>query len=345
MRVSVVVPLFNKAEYIMRTLQSIVEQSFEDFEAIIVDDGSTDGGAELAEAYSDSRFRVVRQANGGPGAARNRGVAEARGELIAFLDADDAWMPGYLATSVEALDASGRETAAISSGYIVQPGCKSAEGMWRKRGLVEGLHRVVPTTPCRQLAHMVAYMTMSTTVVRSESILRWGGFYSKGGCRYGEDAALWLKVLLNEAVYVMLEPLVSLDYGASQLGSNFRGPRPVEPFLIDPEDVERVCPRELLPLLRRFYARCAAKTAVVVGAWGNTAMSRELVRRHVRPGNVDARLFVLALMGCTPMAGAIGRLFRPIIAAGQRRRGFFWKRAAQESIERPAAASKAAAGR
>lgn len=326
MRVSVVVPLYNKAKYIMRTLQSISDQSFEDFEAIVVDDGSTDGGAELAESCSDGRFRVVRQENAGPGAARNRGIAEARGEMMAFLDADDAWLPEYLATSVATLDASGPEVAAVSSGYVVQPDGKSSEPMWRLRGFTDGIQRVDATTKCRRLAYMVAYMTMSSTVVRSDAIRRWGGFYSKNGCRYGEDAALWLKVLLNHAVYFSLEPLVHLDYGASELGSNFTGPRPIEPFLLDPEDVERACPPELAPLLGQFYARCAAKTAVVLGAWGKSAVARSLVRRFVRPGNVEARLLLLALAACTPAAGILGRPFRGIIGAGQRRRVFLWKR-------------------
>src|SRR5271157_5460413 len=113
MRVSVVIPLYNKAGYITRTLQSVAGQTFEDFETIIVDDGSTDGSGDLAAEFQDGRFRVVRQANAGPGAARNRGIEEARGELIALLDADDVWMPEYLASSLAMFDESGPEVAAV----------------------------------------------------------------------------------------------------------------------------------------------------------------------------------------------------------------------------------------
>jgi glycosyltransferase involved in cell wall biosynthesis len=91
MRVSVIVPLFNKAKYIERALRSITAQALSDFEVIVVDDGSTDGGARIAESHPDPRFRLIRQPNAGPGAARNHGAAEARAPYLAFLDADDAW--------------------------------------------------------------------------------------------------------------------------------------------------------------------------------------------------------------------------------------------------------------
>src|SRR5262249_7159571 len=88
LRVSIITPLYNKAPYIRRTLDSVAAQTFRDFELIVVDDGSTDGGERLVADYVDERVRLIRQPNAGPGAARNRGIAEARGELLAFLDAD-----------------------------------------------------------------------------------------------------------------------------------------------------------------------------------------------------------------------------------------------------------------
>ena len=96
MRVSVIIPLYNKEPYVRRALSSIRAQTFEDFEVIVVDDGSTDEGARAVESFDDARVRLVHQQNAGPGAARNRGIAEARGELLAFLDADDEWTPTYL---------------------------------------------------------------------------------------------------------------------------------------------------------------------------------------------------------------------------------------------------------
>jgi glycosyltransferase involved in cell wall biosynthesis len=75
--VSIVIPLYNKAPYVRRSLDSIAQQTFGDFEVLVVNDGSTDGGERLVADYPDPRFRLINQPNAGPGAARNRGVAEA----------------------------------------------------------------------------------------------------------------------------------------------------------------------------------------------------------------------------------------------------------------------------
>ena len=95
-RVSVVVPVYNKGRYLRRAVDSVLAQSFTDFELILVDDGSTDDSLAVAREYTDPRVRVIRQANSGAGAARNRGIDEARATMVAFLDGDDEWVPAFL---------------------------------------------------------------------------------------------------------------------------------------------------------------------------------------------------------------------------------------------------------
>ena len=94
--VSIVLPTFNRVDVIGRALDSVRQQTFGDFELLVIDDGSTDGTAELVAGLGDPRIRVVRQANAGVYVARNLGLREACGRWITFLDSDDAWAPQFL---------------------------------------------------------------------------------------------------------------------------------------------------------------------------------------------------------------------------------------------------------
>ena len=94
--ISVVIPLYNKEKQIKRTLQSVLTQTFQDFEIVIVNDGSIDNSIIEVEKVKDSRIRLIHQKNTGVSAARNKGIEEAKYELIAFLDADDEWKSKYL---------------------------------------------------------------------------------------------------------------------------------------------------------------------------------------------------------------------------------------------------------
>lgn len=94
--ISVVIPLYNKAPWVKRCIDSIVSQSYQELEILVVNDGSTDNSVEVVKKIEDSRIRVIDKPNGGVSSARNRGIDEAKGEFIAFLDADDMWMPRHI---------------------------------------------------------------------------------------------------------------------------------------------------------------------------------------------------------------------------------------------------------
>ncbi|HXL16109.1 MAG TPA: glycosyltransferase family 2 protein, partial [Streptosporangiaceae bacterium] len=117
-RISVVVPFFNNAALLGDCLASIAAQTYRDLQVIMVDDGSTDGSAAIARAQAaeDPRFELVSQRNGGPGSARNRGVAAATGEFLAFVDADDLLPPDAYTTMLTVLDRPGPANVSGSSG-------------------------------------------------------------------------------------------------------------------------------------------------------------------------------------------------------------------------------------
>lgn len=94
--ISIVIPLFNKEKDIARTLNSVLSQTYGDFEIVIVDDGSSDNSLIEVQKFNDHRIRIIQQKNAGVSVARNRGVEEAKYDLVAFLDADDEWLPNHL---------------------------------------------------------------------------------------------------------------------------------------------------------------------------------------------------------------------------------------------------------
>ena len=311
-RVSVIVPLYNKAPFVRRALDSIAAQTFADFETIVVDDGSTDGGARVVAQYGDARFRLVSQRNAGPGAARNRGVGEAAGEFLAFLDADDEWLPNYLEECVGLLDEFSPDAAAATCGYFEHPPGASRAGMWRARGITDGLQRVGAETPPESVVNMLAYMSPCSTVARADAVRRHGGFYERDRCLYAEDAHLWLKVLLNEPVAFDLRPLVRFHHDASGLSKNLPGARPVEPFLLRPEEIEADCPPQLRGLLARVLAIRAIKTACVLGYWGHWREARALRRRFRVAGDWRLPKYVPAQVCGTPIGAALGKAWRVI---------------------------------
>jgi len=102
--ISIIIPLYNKGFIVSKTIQSVLAQTFNDFEIVIIDDGSIDNGFEIVTQFSDKRIKLFQQKNKGAAAARNFGIENATGELIAFLDADDFWFPNHLEELVKLHD-------------------------------------------------------------------------------------------------------------------------------------------------------------------------------------------------------------------------------------------------
>jgi glycosyltransferase involved in cell wall biosynthesis len=94
--ISVVIPLYNKARYIGRTIESLLTQTYQDYEVVVVDDGSSDGSVDVVKLFSSDKIRLIQKTNGGPSSARNVGIRESRGHWIVLLDADDILLPDAL---------------------------------------------------------------------------------------------------------------------------------------------------------------------------------------------------------------------------------------------------------
>lgn len=147
---SIIIPLYNKQAVIARTIESILSQSYINWELIIVDDGSTDGSDEVVRLYlGDQRIRYIRKPNGGVSSARNRGIKEAKGEWICYIDADDYFLPEGLKTMVELAEKYNVKVAA--GRFLIEIKKKRFPGVNGKReGVLEDnfkewfFNRVIP---------------------------------------------------------------------------------------------------------------------------------------------------------------------------------------------------------
>jgi glycosyltransferase involved in cell wall biosynthesis len=191
-KISVVIPLYNKERYILRTLDSVLAQTFQDFEVVVVDDGSTDNGPRMVESLGDLRIRLIRQANAGAAEARNTGIRAARGEWIAFLDADDIWLPDHLRVQLYILDrhpwvqwAAGRYYRRLKNNKAVP--ISDVDAFFRQYDgeLVQDALELLPR----------GYLWTGAILVRASVFADVGCF---DPClRTAEDLDLWLRIALR----------------------------------------------------------------------------------------------------------------------------------------------------
>jgi hypothetical protein len=208
-RFSVVIPLYNKEHTIARALGSVWAQSVQDFEIVVVDDGSTDRGPRVVERMGDRRLRLISQENQGVSAARNRGIAAARFELVAFLDADDEWRPSFLET-IAGLIRRFPEAAVFATSYLF---CQSGCGVWAPR------LRGVPATPWEGVlrdyfavaARSDPPVWSSAVVVRKDALRTVGGF--PVGVTSGEDLLTWARLAAQYQVAFSTEPCAVFHLG------------------------------------------------------------------------------------------------------------------------------------
>jgi hypothetical protein len=191
--ISVVIPLYNKVRHVKRALDSVLAQTCPDFEVIVVNDGSTDGSEKVVERYTEPRIRLVSQENAGVSVARNRGIADSRGDLIAFLDADDEWLQGHLETVLR-LAEKYPECGAYATAYeILETGGK------RRPASFKG----IPATPWEGVVPNYFRCTPAPVWISAAAVPR-RVFDSVGlfpvGVQPGEDYDMWCRIALRYAI-------------------------------------------------------------------------------------------------------------------------------------------------
>jgi glycosyltransferase involved in cell wall biosynthesis len=201
MRISVVIPTYNSAALVVEAVESVLAQTRPAFEVIVVDDGSTDDTAERLAAFGE-RIKYIPKPNGGVSSARNRGVQEATGECIAFLDADDVWHPRKLEIQLAAFEKH-PELAMLGTGTFHWPADSMAEQS-----------QAIPTVEVVAFDRLLvrnAFCT-STIVTRSDALRQAGEF--DGTLQGPEDYDMWLRVASRASVGVIDSKLTGYNVGA-----------------------------------------------------------------------------------------------------------------------------------
>jgi len=211
-KVSVIIPTYNRARYLLRALQSVLDQTFQDLEIVVVDDASTDETPQIVKALPDPRIRYFRhQTNMQEAGSRNTGVQNSVGAYIAFLDDDDVWLSQKLAMQVDLLDRKPSKIGAVYSSFLkIDAESGKVLGQWNaeKRGNVSDALREdnwigIP----------------STILVRRECFDRVGLFDEK--VEFGLDYDMWIRIAQFYEFDYLEEPLVLRSLNHGRLSTNW----------------------------------------------------------------------------------------------------------------------------
>lgn len=201
--ISVVIPLYNKEKQIARTLQSVLNQKFQDFEIVVVNDGSTDGSVAEAERIKDPRLRLIHQKNAGVAAARNRGIAESRGDYVALLDADDEWETDYLSTQKRLIDTY-PDCSVFVVNYAMHDDKGNVSSIIINNVTFSGRDGIIDNY--FQIASHSHPPICSISIVASKDVFNSIGGFPEG-INSGEDLLTWARLACRYKIAYCREPL------------------------------------------------------------------------------------------------------------------------------------------
>ena len=223
--ISVVIPTFNRTRQVQAALRSVLAQTYPEFEVIVVDDGSTDGTGQALQALigqedCNGRVRYFFRPNQGQSAARNMGIEKARGELVAFLDSDDIWLPEKLEWQVRALQQFQDKSCACITDARLIDNLGMDTSAFRKSGKSFEETLGIDFEAARNLVKYRDPFWLSTLLVRTDFVKQLGCFDHQLG--YAEDHDLLFRVSLATSICYVNKPLSLLDRSKSPEGSNCR---------------------------------------------------------------------------------------------------------------------------
>ena len=198
MKISVVIPLYNKGPHIAETLMSVLSQHYQPTEILVVDDASTDDGLKLVEAMANPLVRIIRRDTPGPGgyAARNEGILAASGDWIAFIDADDLWLPNHLSSLVEEIGRHSDDVGCAFSRSAEMRGAGVKPVPFSNRHLNHGRALSASNLLNAWLETKLCPMWTGAIMIRRTNLIE-AGMFPAGKALRGGDKDLWLRVFMN----------------------------------------------------------------------------------------------------------------------------------------------------
>lgn len=209
--VSVIIPTYQRGHLVSQAINSVLAQTYEDYEIIVINDGSEDNTPQVLAQFSDRHITAIHQANQGLSAARNAGIRSARGKYIAFLDDDDLWEPQKLEKQISVLEANPRIGLIYSDSLFFSD----------KRGLFPGSYNTAFPTPNLHVLWTLFrynYISVLTVVVRRDCLDKVGLFDETLKCC--EDYDLWLRLIEKFPIYFLNQPLARYRRSPNNLSQN-----------------------------------------------------------------------------------------------------------------------------
>ena len=299
-KLSVIIASYNHQDYISETLRSLEEQTFGDFEIIIVDDGSSDKTVEIAKS-AQSRAQIYTQKNQGVVAARNRGVSLAKGKYICFVDSDDVVLPERFAKQVALLDSDSELGLVFNDALII-------DSKGDKIGKFSDVYPVVPGDVAHMLIMHYCFTPMITVMVRTDVLLKTGPFERPGPI---SDYMKWIEVAHISKVHYDPEPL---GCWRRHQASTSKQANKVKSYAKTRAALKRILRKyptlknEIGEKIIRRYSRSYFLTAFWLAADGNVRRARKYYYKAVKLYPLSFENWGGLILTCFPAENLVAKL-------------------------------------
>jgi len=310
--VSVIIPAFNAARYIRSSLMSVLEQDYKNVEIIVVDDGSTDSTREIVQEFG--KVKYLRQLNRGQGAARNAGIAVARGDFFAFLDADDLWLPTKLRYQMELFDSQPHLGLVYSDAVSFDQ--ETGKDLW----CFSQRCRFYDGDALKPLI-LGDFIPTLTVVIRRAVWETVGGFDETDKLRSREDWDLWLRIASRYPIGFVKAPLAKYRIHSNNSSTRLDPKRAYESRLSTVENALARDPSKLRTLRRKAISNVQLSAGKMILQCGSNVGARPMLLQALRTDPLSLRAMGYITLSLLPTSASrlLGTMRNHLRAAAARR--------------------------